>query len=110
MYEKFILNGTWGNSIFKLVIKGNAYVSFVNGRFCYRYGKGTFVYDNENFTLRSTHARKLFFWTPFVEEVKGNYILTGDEVSVSNIEGRYESSNGKWVQIKGKWNLKRCSK
>jgi hypothetical protein len=107
MDEKFILDGKWGNGFFKLVIKRNTYVSFYNG---YRYGKGTFVYDNENFTLTSTHARKLFFWTPFVEEVKGNYILTGDEVTVSNIEGRYESSNGKWVQIKGKWNLKRCSK
>jgi hypothetical protein len=100
------LDGTWENGLFKLVIKGSTYVSFYNGS---RYGKGTFVYDNENFTLTSTHARRLFFWTPFVEEVKGSYILTGDEVTVSNIEGRYESSNGKWVQIKGKWNFKRCS-
>jgi hypothetical protein len=107
MNKKFFLNGTWGNGIFKLVIKENTYVSLQNGS---RYGKGTFVYDNENFTLTSTHARRLFFWNPLVEEVKGNYILAGDEVNVSNIEGRYETSNGKWVQIKGKWNLTRCSK
>jgi hypothetical protein len=107
MDENLKLDGTWRKLSFKLVIKGNAYVSFYNG---FRYGKGIFVYDDENFTLTSTHARQLFFWTPFVEEVRGKYILTNDEVTVSNIEGRYESCNGKWVQIKGEWKIKRCSK
>jgi hypothetical protein len=99
MDEKFKLDGTWRKLPLKLVIKGNSYVSFYNSS---RYGKGTFVYDNENFTLTSTHARRLFFWTPFVEDVKGRYVLTNDEVTVSNIEGRYEDYNGKWLQIKGK--------
>jgi hypothetical protein len=102
MDEKFILNGTWKNGFFKLVIKGNAYVSFYNGS---RYGKGILLNDDKNFTLTSTHARRLFFWTRFTEVVGGSFIQTGDdEVTVSNIECRYESFNGKWVQIKGRGN------
>jgi hypothetical protein len=53
------LDGTWANGVFKLIIKGNTYVSLYNGSL---YGKGTILYDNENFTITSTHARWLFFY------------------------------------------------
>jgi hypothetical protein len=58
------LDGKWVSAValvhgvFKVIVKGNNYVSFYNG---WRYGKGTIIYDNENFTLTSTHARWLFF-------------------------------------------------
>ena len=88
------LDGTWKNSVFKLVIRKNKYVSFFNG---FRYGKGTIIYGNENFTLTSTHARSwLFFWFPFVETVKGKYAIADDGVNVLNIEGRYCDLNGIW--------------
>jgi hypothetical protein len=89
------LEGTWANGVFKLIIKGNTYVSLYNGS---RYGKGTIVYDNKNFTITSTHARRLFFfWTPFVERVKGKYIITNAELTASNVEGRYSDLNGVWI-------------
>jgi hypothetical protein len=85
---------------FKIRINGNAYVSFYNG---WRYGKGTIIYDNENFTLTSTHARWLLFWTPFVEVVKGKYIKESDqEITVLSIEGRYSDYSGIWVRFKSK--------
>jgi hypothetical protein len=91
-----ILDGTWANGSFKVLIKGNTYVSFYNG---YRYGKGTIKYDNENITLTSTHAHwVLFLWKPFIEIVKGKYILTNDGLTVSNVEGRYGDYNGLWVK------------
>ena len=99
MDEKPKLDGTWVNGVFKLVIKRNTYVSFLNG--C-RYGKGTMIYDNDTFTLTSSHARWLFLWVPFIERVKGKYVLTNDELTVSNIEGRYSYFNGTWVYIRRK--------
>jgi len=96
------LDGKWGNSGFKIVLKGNAYMSFFNNL---RYGKGTLIYDNENFTLTSTHARWFVFWIPFVETIKGKYIYANDEltiVTVSEIEGRYSDYNGKWARLKNK--------
>ncbi|GHU81360.1 hypothetical protein FACS189468_3770 [Spirochaetia bacterium] len=96
-----ILDGTWSNGSFKLLIKGNTYVSFYNGS---PYGKGTIGYNNENVTLTSTHAHWfLFIWQPFVESVKGKYIIMSNgELTVSNLEGRYCAQNGKWVKMKGK--------
>ena len=96
------LNGTWEeckNDGFKLKINGNKYVSFYKG---FRYGKGTIVYDDKSFTLTSTHARtKLFFWTPFVETVEGNYSRIEDIIIItSNIEGRYSGQNGRWVLLR----------
>jgi hypothetical protein len=94
------LNGTWENGFFRLIIKGDRYVSLYNG---FRYGRGTIIYDNENFTLTSTHASWMFFlWQPFVETVNGKYIFTNDEIIVSNIEGRYSDQNGKWKRGKNK--------
>ena len=88
------LNGTWENGVFRLIIKRNKYVSLYNG---FRYGKGTILYDNENFTLTSTHAYwKFFLWTPFVEVVKGKYKLE-IELTVSGVEGRYSEQNGVWT-------------
>jgi hypothetical protein len=55
------LDGTWSNGVFKLIIKRDTYVSLYNGLL---YGKGTMLYDNENFTLTSTHARWMFFVDP----------------------------------------------
>jgi hypothetical protein len=106
------LDGKWESAItlvhdvFKVIIKGNAYVSFCNN---YRYGKGKIIYDNENFTLTSTHAYGpiffripwLFFWLPFVEVVKGKFISVNDNtLTVSGIEGRYSDYNGTWVHLK----------
>jgi len=80
------LNGTWENGVFRLTIKGDKYASFYNG---HRYGKGTIIYDNENFTLTSTHAYWFFLRQRFVETVRGNYFFADNETTVSNIEGRY---------------------
>ena len=92
------LNGTWENGFFRLIIKGDRYVSLYNG---FRYGKGTIIYDSENFTLTSTHAYWMFFlWQSFVETVNGKYIFTNDEIIVSNIEGRYSDQNGIWTRGK----------
>jgi hypothetical protein len=91
------LDGKWGNGAFKISLKGNAYTSFYNNS---RYGKGTITYDNESFILTSTHARWPFWWSPFVEIVKGKYVYTNDELAVSEIEGRYSDYNGKWVRLK----------
>jgi len=104
MNEKAGLDGKWTyvgtlvQDIFKIKIKGNTYVSFCNGR---RYGKGTIIYDNGNFTLTSTHACWLFFWSPFVETVNGKYIKENAQViTVSGIEGRYSGYNGIWGCLK----------
>ena len=88
------LDGVWKNGAFKVKIKGDTYVSFYNN---YRYGKGKIIYDNERFTLTSTHACWLFFWIPFVEVVEGKYIYANDKLTVSGIEGRYSDYNGTWV-------------
>jgi hypothetical protein len=94
------LDGTWCSGSFKLIIKGNTYVSRYNRLL---YGKGTIVYDNENFILTSTHARGMFFlWIPFVERVKGKYIGSNEKLTVSNMEGRYSDLNGIWRNIKYK--------
>jgi hypothetical protein len=91
------LDGRWSNGSFKLVIKGDKYSSFFGGS---RYGKGKITFDDETFSLTSTHASYFFFlWFPFVEKVNGKYVITGDdEATVSNIEGRYDFLNGKWVK------------
>jgi len=103
MNEKTELDGKWAymgtfvQGVFKIKIKGDAYVSFYNNS---RYGKGTIIYDNDNFTLTSTHARWLFFRVPFVETVKGKYIKENEHVNVSEIEGRYSELNGIWARCK----------
>jgi hypothetical protein len=89
------VDGTWSNGTFKLIIKGGTYVSLYKGLL---YGKGTMLYDTENFTVTSTHARRmLFLWTSFVERVKGKYSITNDKLTVSNVEGRYSDLNGIWI-------------
>jgi hypothetical protein len=94
------LDGTWSSESFKLIVKGNTYVSRYNGLL---YGKGTIVYDNEKFILTSTHARVMFFlWIPYVERIKGKYIVENDELTVSNMDGRYSDLNGIWINIKCK--------
>jgi len=110
--EKIKLDGKWESAVtlvhdvFKVIVKGNTYVSFCNGL---RYGKGKIIYDNEKFTLTSTHAcwlfsfrmPWLFLWTPFVEEVEGKFINVNDNsLTVSGIEGRYSDYNGTWVRLK----------
>ena len=88
------LNGTWENGVFRLIIKEDKYVSLYNG---FRYGRGTIIYDDGNFTLTSTHAYwMLFLRQAFVERVNGKYIFTNNEIIVSNIEGRYSAHNGIW--------------
>ena len=91
------LDGIWTNDGFKIKVEGNNYVSFYNNS---RYGKGTITYDNENFTLTSSHARWFLFWTPFVETVTGKYAKKNAQLTVSGIEGRYSNFNGTWRQKK----------
>ncbi len=93
------LTGKWSNGAFSLVIKKDRYVSFCGGL---RYGKGTIIYDNGSFSLTSTHASWFFFlWTPFTERVKGKYSITGnDELTISDVEGRYSFLNGTWIRRK----------
>jgi len=91
------LDGVWKNDTFKVKIKGDTYVSFYNK---YRYGKGKIIYDNERFTLTSTHAHWLIFWIPFVEVVEGKYIFVNNKLTVSGIEGRYSDYNGTWERVK----------
>ena len=93
------LDGIWQNGAFKIKIKGNFYVSYYNNS---RYGKGLIMFGKETFYLTSSHARWLIFWTPFIENVKGKYLIGNDELTVSDIEGRYSDYNGKWVQLKNK--------
>ena len=95
MTKKSKFDGKWENEEFRVNIKGNKYMSLYSG---YCYGKGTIEFDNGNFILTSTHARKMFFlWVPFVEEVKGKYTFANDGIVVSNIEGRYSDFNGIWT-------------
>ena len=98
------LNGTWENDVFRLIIKGDKYVSLCNG---FRYGKGTIMYDDENFTLTSSHAYWLFFLPrPFVESVNGKYIFADNafqnEIIISDMKGRYGALNGIWIGRKSK--------
>jgi len=95
MEENNRFDGIWENGVFKLKIKGNTYISFYNNS---RYGKGTIIFDNENFILTSSHARWIIFWTLFVENVMGKYLFADDAVTVSDIKGRYSDYNGKWVR------------
>jgi hypothetical protein len=97
MERNIRFNGIWQNGVFKIKIKGSAYVSFYNNS---RYGKGTITYDNDNFILTSSQARWMIFWKPFVESVKGKYFIGNDELTVSDIKGRYSDYNGKWVRLK----------
>jgi len=91
------LDGIWKNGVFIILIKVNAYESFYNN---YRYGKGTIIYDNENFTLTSTHARWFIFWRRFVETVTGKYVIKNDKLTVSGIKSRYSDYNGEWERLK----------
>jgi len=100
------LDGVWKNELFKVKINGDTYVSYYNNS---RYGKGKIIFENERFTLTSTHARWLIFWIPFVEVVegkyfvevvKGEYFYANNKLTVSGIEGRYSDYNGTWVRVK----------
>ena len=99
MEKPNILDGIWQNGAFKIKIKGSAYVSFYKNS---RYGKGAITFDNSNFILKSSHVRWMIFWAPFVENVTGKYLIGNDELTVSDIEGRYSDFNGRWVQLKNK--------
>ena len=94
MEKNIKFDGKWENREFTVIVKGNKYASFYNG---FRYGKGKIEFDDKNFILTSTHARRIYFiWLPFVEEVKGEYTFTDDGIIVSNVEGRYSDFNGTW--------------
>jgi len=102
---KWASAGTVVQNVFKVIIKRNKYVSFLNN---FRYGKGKIIYDNDNFTLTSTHARWLIFWTPFIEEVKGKYKKINDHtIVITDIEGRYSDYNGTWARYKNIFKLMR---
>ena len=97
MDKKTKLDGVWANGAFKLTIKGNACAGFYNDC-CY--GKGTILYDNNTFTLTSSHARLIFMWVPFIQQVKGEYILVNGELTVSKLEEKYSGFNGTWKNKK----------
>jgi hypothetical protein len=98
MDKKIKLDGTWVHGIYKLTIKGNACEGFYNGS-CY--GKGTIIYDNYTFTLTSSHARLIFMWIPFIQQVKGEYFLTKGKLTVSKLDGKYSGFNGTWINKSG---------
>jgi hypothetical protein len=82
MEKTSLLDSIWQNGTFKIKIKGNTYVSFYNNS---HYGKGTILFDNDDFVLTSSHARWIIFWTPFVEIVKDKYLIVNNELTVSDI-------------------------
>jgi hypothetical protein len=98
MDKKNKLDGAWVNGAFKLTIKGKACAGFYKGTY---YGKGTIMYDNNTFTLTSSHARLIFMWVPFIEQVKGKYILANGELTVTKLEGKYSRFNGAWINKSG---------
>ena len=51
------LDGEWENREFRVIVKGNKYVSLYNG---FRYGKGIIEFDDKKFILTSTHAHRIF--------------------------------------------------
>jgi len=59
------------------------------------------MYDNNTFTLTSSHARLIFMWVPFIQQVKGEYVLSNGELTVSKLEGKYSCFNGTWVNKSG---------
>jgi hypothetical protein len=92
-----ILEGTWVNNNFTLVIKGNYYISLNNNVL---YGRGQITYDGEHFILASTHAWRDNEWHSFVETINGDCIVDGDVLIITNVEGRYGMFNGAWKKVK----------
>ena len=87
------MDGTWNNLPMTLIISGNNYTSKFWG---VNYGKGTISYNGSTFTLTSTHAWTGSSWYPFTETVSGNYSLSGNTMTISGVEGRYQYFNGYW--------------
>jgi hypothetical protein len=88
-----ILEGTWENNNFVLVIKEHYYVSLHNNIL---YGMGQITYDGKHFILASTHAWKENEWHPFVETINGDCAANKDALTITNVEGRYSLFNGTW--------------
>jgi hypothetical protein len=90
------LEGTWENNVFKLVIKGNYYVSLLDNVL---YGRGTITYDGSFFTLASTHAWQDGYWFEVIETVSGKCTVDSSILTISDVSGRYEVFNGTWQRI-----------
>jgi hypothetical protein len=88
-----VLEGTWENAAFKLVIQGTNYVSLRNDEF---YGTGQLSYDGKYFILASTHAWRDGGWIPFEETIRGECTVRGNTLVISKVEGRYGAFNGAW--------------
>jgi hypothetical protein len=88
-----VLEGTWENGAFILSIKETNYLSLYNGEV---YGAGQIIYDGKYFILASTHAWKDNDWIPFIETIKGECVVKGNVIIISNVEGRYVAFNGEW--------------
>jgi hypothetical protein len=91
-----LLEGTWKNDAFKLVIKETSYLSLLNDKL---YGMGQISYDGKYFILASTHAWRDDAWVPFEEIIKGECGVGGNILTISNVEGRYSAFNGAWEKI-----------
>jgi hypothetical protein len=92
-----LLEGSWENSDFRLVINGNNYISLYKD---YLYGAGTITYDGIFFTLASKHAWRNYEWVEIIETINGNCTVNGNDIIISNVVGRYEAFNGNWKRIK----------
>jgi hypothetical protein len=92
-----ILEGSWENNNFKLVVKGNYYISLYNNIL---YGRGQITFDGKHFILASTHAWKDNQWNEFVETINGECVVDGNILTIKNVEGRYNLFNGEWRKIK----------
>jgi hypothetical protein len=88
-----VLEGTWKNNAFTLVVRGPNYLSLLNDKL---YGMGQITYDGKYFILASTYAWRDDVWIPFEEIIKGECSVNGNVLTISNVEGRYSAFNGAW--------------
>jgi hypothetical protein len=91
-----ILEGSWENNAFKLVVKGNNYISIFTD---YLYGAGSITFDGKHFIMLSSHAWTNNQWNNFVEALEGDCIVDGDDIIIANVKGRYSDFNGTWNKI-----------
>ncbi len=91
-----MLEGSWENNLFKLIIKEHYYISLNDNAF---YGRGIITYDGSFFTMASTHAWRNNNWVEFTEAINGKCSVDGNVLIISDIAGRYSMFNGTWNKI-----------
>jgi hypothetical protein len=91
------LNGTWSHGQMTLIISNKNYTIMNAG---VNYGKGNLAYTDSSFTLTPTYAWNTGDWIPIPEgavgTVTGDYVLDGNILTISGIEGTYAPFNGPW--------------